>query len=173
MLLDTSHCSLKTTLDACHFSEQPVCANHTCSAAVFAHPRNKSDLELRAIAETGGIIGVSMVPHYLSASANTSIADWLDHVTHIIDLVGWEHIGIGTDWPIQAPQGVFERTFGAMLNELGFLASSMPNTTLADFTDFRDFPSVCRGLVRRGYSDKQIAGILGGNFLRVFERVCG
>ncbi|HEX4181922.1 MAG TPA: membrane dipeptidase [Caulobacteraceae bacterium] len=174
IIVDTSHCGRLTTLDACRFSQAPVTANHACAQGAFAHARGKSDEELDAIAATDGLIGVVAVPFFLAAGQPT-IEAMLDHIDYIARRVGWRHVGIGTDWPMQLPLDLLSETVGALLPEIGFRPEDNIDVsqTLVGFSDYRDFPNITRGLVRRGYDDEQIRGILGGNFLRVFGAVCG
>jgi membrane dipeptidase len=174
VIVDTSHCGRMTTLDACKVSSAPVTANHASASGVHAHARGKSDAELDAIAATGGVIGVVTVPFFLAAGEPT-IEAWLDHVDYIARRVGWRHVGIGTDWPLQAPRDLLEETVGGLLREIGFRPEDKIDVTqtLVGFSDYRDMPNITRGLVKRGYDDDQIRGILGENFLRVFQAVCG
>ena len=175
LVVDTSHCGKQTTLDACRLSATPVLANHTCAQGVYNHARGKSDEELEAIADTGGLAGVVTVPFFLGADPQISIEATLDHIDYIAAKLGWQHVGLGTDWPMQAPKDLLEATLGAIVEEIGFRPEDKVSTTqvLRGFEDYRDMPNITRGLVKRGYSDEQIAGILGENFLRVFEAVCG
>ncbi|HEX9765139.1 MAG TPA: membrane dipeptidase [Nitriliruptorales bacterium] len=174
IIVDTGHCGKQTTLDACRHSTAPVVASHTAAAAVHAHDRGKSDDELRAIADTGGFIGIVTVPFFLGDGPDVSMEAMLDHIDHVADLVGWEHVAIGTDWPLAGPKWVMEE-LGRWALKQGFRAEHNINAVqnLVGFDDYRDFPNITRGLVGRGYSDEQVTGILGGNFLRVFEQVCG
>jgi membrane dipeptidase len=103
IVVDTGHCGRQTTLDACELSSNPVIASHTAAAAVHPHARGKSDDELKALADTGGVIGVVTVPMFLSGEPRSSISHMLDHLDHICELVGPEHAAIGTDWPMQLP----------------------------------------------------------------------
>ena len=175
IIVDTAHCGERTTLDACDLSTQPIVASHTAAAALLNHNRCKSDEELRAIAETGGVIGIFAVPFFLSASTNADINVMLEHIDHVANLVGPEHVAIGTDWPNQLPNDVLQTLFQDILPSIGFRPEHNidPTSTLDGFRDYLDFPNITRGLVARGYSDDEIQGILGENFLRVFERVCG
>ena len=175
IVVDTSHCGPRTTLDACRASLTPVLANHTAAQGVYGHARGKSDEELDAIARSGGIVGVVTVPFFLSADPEAAVDVALDHIDYINERIGWRHVGIGTDWPMQAPEGVIQATLGAIVDEVGFRPEDNISTTrtLRGFQDYRDMPNITRGLVSRGYDDEQIAGILGENFLRVFEAVCG
>jgi membrane dipeptidase len=175
MMIDTSHCSHLTTLDACRHSKKPVNANHTAAWSLHRHKRTKSNEALRAIADTGGVIGVLTLPAFLTTADVPTIEHMLDHIDYIASLVGWQHVAIGTDWPMQAPDDVLRATLGAELKMLGFRDQDKVDVTarLVGYDDVRDLPNITRGLVKRGYSDEQIRGILGENALRVFEEVCG
>jgi membrane dipeptidase len=176
IIIDTSHVGRASTLDACEFSKKPVVANHSAAKALFAYPRAKADDELRAIAKTGGIIGIYAVPFFLSPKPDADINVLLDNIDYVAALVGWQHVGIGSDWPPTAPKSALKQIFSEpVLASLGFRKEHGidPTRNLVGFDDHRDFPNITRGLVKRGYSDEQIRGILGENFLRVFEQVCG
>jgi membrane dipeptidase len=179
MQVDVSHCGHLTTMDACRHSKRPVNANHTSARSIHPHPRSKSNEALRAIAGTGGIIGLYTVPTFLTADPQPTMEHMLDHIDYIADLVGWQHVALGTDWPLQAPDKVVLGTFGVD-TQLGFRPADGDRPAdidltqkLKGFDDLRDMPNITRGLVKRGYSDEQIRGILGENALRVFEEVCG
>lgn len=175
MIVDVSHCGHLTTMDACRHSAKPVNANHTAARGLYDHARGKSDEALRAIAATGGVIGVVAVPFFLSDDESVTIEAMLDHMDYIANLVGSEHVAIGTDWPLQAPDEVLEAVLGGGGHRLGFRKKDGLALTrrLVGFDDCRDLPNITRGLVKRGYDDEQIRGILGENALRVFAAVCG
>lgn len=174
VLVDTSHCGPQTTLDACRVSRQPVLANHTAAAAIFPHPRGKSDDLLRAIADTGGVIGIVAVPFFLSADQNADMTAMMRHIGHVAERVGAAHVGIGTDWPLTGPVEGIGRSFGSVgLSRIGFNRNAHridATRNLIGFDDYRDFPNITRGLVSLGFDDGQVIGILGDNFLRVFSR---
>jgi membrane dipeptidase len=174
IIVDTGHCGHQTTLDACSISTKPVVASHTSAAGVYKVDRAKSDEELRALAGTGGVIGVYAVPFFLAPGEDVTVEAMLDHIDYVANLVGWEHVGIGTDWPLSASKETL-RHFQIGAAETGFRDEHNLDceTNLIGFDDYRDFPNITRGLVKHGYGDEQIAGILGENFLRVFEQVCG
>lgn len=173
ILVDLGHCGRQTTLDACALSEVPVVASHTAAEGVRFHARAKSDEELRAIAGTGGVIGVYAVPSFLTDDPKTGTIELLlDQIDYIANLVGYEHVGLGTDWPMQGPDWAVE-VLGEWAKEIGFRPEhTFPGPeTLKGFDTYLDFINIARGLVKRGYSDEQISAILGGNALRVFEQV--
>ena len=176
MIVDTSHCGSQTTLDACLFSKAPVTANHTLASRVFNHDRGKSDEELRAVADTVGVIGVCAVPFFMvPAGGHASMNTMLDQIDYIAALVGWQHVGIGTDWPFMLTDEVAEQTIGKEVAKMGFRKEHNISTStyLDGYEDARDFINITRGLVARGYENDAIKAILGGNFVRVFEDVVG
>ncbi len=175
MIVDVSHCGHLTTMDGCRRSKKPVNANHTAAWSVYRHARGKNNEALRAIADTGGVIGVVAVPFFLSADRAPTIEHMLDHIDYIADLVGWRHVAIGTDWPMQVPDKILEATLGVEAKGIGFRDEDGIKVTqrLVGFDDCRDLPNITRGLVKRGYEDEQIRGILGENALWVFAQVCG
>src|SRR5262249_2321382 len=106
-IVDTSHCSRRTTLDACEVSDDPVVASHTGASALCLHDRNKSDEEIRTLAESGGVIGICCLPFFLADDGSKAdLNTWLDHAVYIAELVGPEHVAIGTDWPLPTPAGL-------------------------------------------------------------------
>lgn len=175
LIVDVSHCGRLTTLDACRHSRHPVNANHTVARGVYRHARGKDDDELRAIADTGGVVGIVAVPAFVTDQPTPTIHHLLDHVDYVANLVGWAHVAIGTDWPLQAPESIQAALISPQNAALGFRTQDRLDVTqrLVGFDDCRDLPNITRGLVRRGYSDEQIRGILGENALRVFKNVWG
>jgi len=174
VLIDTSHCGRQTTLDACALSAVPVMATHTVANGLRRHERGKDDEEIRALAATGGVVGVVGVPFFLAEGENVTVEAMLDHIDYLVKLVGWEHVGIGADRPEQAPKGLLYKVFELFALGIGMRTDhKITPANLIGLDDSRDFPNITRGLVKRGYRDEQIRGILGENFLRVFQQVCG
>lgn len=175
MIVDVSHCGRLTTMDACRRSRQPVNANHTAARGVYRHARGKDDDELRAIADTGGVVGIVALPAFITDDPTPTIEHMLDHIDYVAELVGWQHVAIGTDWPLQAPEEIQAALLSPQNKALGFRARDRLDVgrRLAGFDDCRDLRNITRGLVKRGYSDEQVRGILGENALRVFRDVCG
>jgi membrane dipeptidase len=171
VIIDTSHCGRQTTLDACHSTKKPLVASHTAAERIYDIDRAKSDDELRAIAATGGVVGICAVPFFLTHESDATIEHMLDHVDYIANLIGVDHTGIGTDWPLQMPKWALTAIVQPWAQAAGFRAEHGVDWTrsLAGFEDYRDFPNITRGLVNRGYSDSEIHAILGENFLRVLD----
>lgn len=173
--VDTGHCGKQTTLDACSYSKTPVIASHTGVEAIYPHMRCKSDEEIIAIAETGGVIGIFAMPWFVHQDPNhTTIDHVLDHIEYVIRLVGVDHVGIGTDWPMSDVLWSLVYFKEHIAPKLGFAKGDGPSTeTVAGLEKYSYFINFTRGLVARGYTDEEIAKIMGGNWLRVFEDICG
>ncbi|MCR4425795.1 MAG: dipeptidase [Firmicutes bacterium] len=149
MVVDVSHLSEAGFWDVMEVSTRPVIASHSNSKVLWSHPRNLTDEQARAIAEKDGVIGVSFVGLFLGDGRRT-IGGIADHIDHFANLVGPEHVGIGSD-------------FDGMSDEY------LP----AGISSVLDFPAVAGELAHRGYSDEEISGIMGENLLRVVGSVIG
>jgi membrane dipeptidase len=178
IIIDISHCSRQTTLDACELSKKPVIASHTAAQGVHMHVRGKSDEEFQALAETGGLAGIAAVQFFFAPPPPPviTIEHVLDHIDYVANLVGWEHVAIGTDWPLAFSKSFLVDICIPWFYKHGFRKEDRVDESADNavgFDDYRSFPNFTRGLVKRGYTDEQIKGILGENFLRVFQNVCG
>ena len=158
IVLDLAHLAPAGVRDVLNLSTAPVVVTHgNCHAlwprdrtVPWPHRRNLSDDQLEAIAAKGGVVGVAAVPAFLGEDENhAQLSAMLDHVDHMVKVMGEEHVGIGMDF-----DGVGESRVEGMED-----ASKLPNFTA--------------GLAERGYSTRTIRKILGENFLRVIEQVCG
>lgn len=174
MLIDTGHCNKQTILDACKISSAPVITSHTSVKSVYNHTRAKDDETLKAVADTGGVIGIVVVPEFLERGNNVTMDNFLDHMDYLVNLVGIEHVGIGTDWPMCMPDYAQEM-MSLALRYIGHRQDDdVPSVNYVNgFENYTDYINITRGLVSRGYSDNDIRLILGENWLRVFEKVCG
>lgn len=175
ILVDTGHCGKQTTLDACRLSSKPVIASHTAVEALYPHMRCKSDEEMLAIAGTGGVIGIFAMPWFVHEDPrHTTLDHVLDHLDYAVRLVGVDHVGIGTDWPMSDLVWSLVYFKEHIAHRIGFAKGDGPSTeTVIGLETYSRFGNFTRGLVARGYSDADIAKIIGGNWLRVFEEVCG
>ena len=171
IMVDTGHCGRQTTLDACKYSAKPVVASHTGASAVYFHSRAKSDEEICAIAQTGGVIGVFAMPWFIAPDpANTTVEHFLDHIDYIVKLVGVEHVGIGTDWPMPQTKWMALAFKEFVAPTMGFAPGDGPSIEFVQgLKDYRSMINVTRGLVARGYEDADISKVLGGNWLRVLK----
>ena len=131
-----------------------------------------TDRELEALAKNDGYFGILLVPQFL-AKKNPSLHHFLDHLQYVIEIMGIDKVGVGTDWGSHPELLVYRwneylKTIG-FRDEHKFDFAALPE----GWKDWGDWPNITCGLVSRGYCDKEIKGILGGNFLRIFEKVVG
>jgi membrane dipeptidase len=172
MVVDVSHSGDRTTLDACQVSSAPVLYTHSNARALNpGHPRCKTDEAILRMAETGGVMGITGVRMFVKGDEPTTIEHYLDHFDHVRDLVGVEHIGLGSDIDLHGyddmPAEEYDRLKSGYKGSYGFRdkididAIAHPKR-MFDVTD---------GLIGRGYSDEAIRGILGGNFQRVLGEI--
>jgi membrane dipeptidase len=163
MTVDGTHCSERAGLELCAVSERPVIYSHSGVRAVWDHPRNITDEQIRDCAATGGVVGIPGVGVFLGRNTATLDA-MIRHLDHVVDLVGPEHVGVGSDYVFGIDLVEFTRavladphTFPG-LDPAGGTLEFMPPETLLGLGD---------ALAARGYPSASIAAILGGNFRRV------
>ncbi|MEM2082221.1 MAG: membrane dipeptidase, partial [Candidatus Bathyarchaeia archaeon] len=171
ILIDLSHAGPRTALEAIEASRDPVAITHAGARALQPTVRMKPDEEIKALAERGGVIGIEAAPNTLSSGPRMGIEDLLNHVAYCVRLVGADHVGIGTDTLFGDHVGLHE----VILERIG-MKGLIPGGTrgyVEGIESPAEWENIIRGLVRRGYSDSEIEKIVGGNFLRLFERVVG
>ena len=175
ILVDLSHCDRKTAADAIRVSRRPVAFTHTGCAALADHPRNRTDAELRAVADKGGVSGIYFMP-YLCEGRQPTSADIIRHLEHMIDVAGEDHVSIGTDGNISAQvlDQDYKDAFAENIRARKAAGISAPGETEAgylfasDLNMPRRFEALAGMLVERGHGAKRIEKILGGNLMRVF-----
>lgn len=176
IVVDLSHVGPRTSRDALEHSTQPVVYSHVCPAALNPHPRNKTDEEMRAVAERGGIVGANLLPWFLPAGAASTVEDYLDAIAHMVDAAGEDHVGIGTDFM----QGHGVEYFRWLRRDKGrgrFVtpppASAAELALPAGLARVEELPNLTAGMERRGWSETRIRKLLGENWLRLLEEVWG
>jgi membrane dipeptidase len=171
MLVDVSHCGDRTTLDAIELSPKPIAITHSNCRALNKHPRLKTDEAIRKLAAKGGVMGITGVRNFVSATEPTTVETIVDHIDHVVKLVGIEHVGIGSDADLD---GYDDMPVAQRKELLGMYKSSYAFRDKLD-TDGFDHPrkvyDLTEALIRRGYSDENITAILGGNFRRLLGAI--
>ena len=107
MLIDLSHVGYKTTMDAIEASEKPVAFTHANPRALCDHLRNKTDEQLIALAEKGGVVGANIFPPFLAAGSKATLGDFVDVIDYLVKVVGIDHVSIGTDFTEGQPESFF------------------------------------------------------------------
>jgi membrane dipeptidase len=176
VLIDLSHSSEKTCLDAIRQSTVPVAITHSACRALANLPRNKSDAELRLLARRGGVIGIYAMP-FLREQGQPFADDLLRHVEHAINICGEDHVGFGSDGSISAIDDMptYMRYLAedvAQRKQSGVGASGEDEAValfLPDLCGPGQFQVLADHLQRRGHGSARIEKILGGNFLRLMR----
>jgi membrane dipeptidase len=167
MLVDVSHSGDKTTLDAIELSPKAIAFTHSNCRALNNHPRLKTDEAIRKLAAKGGVMGITGVRMFVKATEPTTVEDIVDHIDHVVKLVGIDHVGIGSDSDLMG----YDHMPPDQYKQLK--AGYKPSYAFRDKidTDGFDHPrkvyDLTAALIRRGYSDSNIQAILGGNFRRL------
>ncbi|MEP6906431.1 MAG: membrane dipeptidase [Pseudoxanthomonas sp.] len=179
-LIDLSHSGQRTALEAIAASRHPVTISHTGCAALVDRPRNKTDEELRRLAERGGVAGIYLMP-FLRKEGQPTAEDLIRHIEHAIDVCGEEHVSLGSDGIISAidltPE--YHQAFRAFVEERIKRGIAAPGESvdvvnfLPDLNQPDRFDRIAFLLSKRGHRDARIEKILGGNFARLFTDVCG
>jgi len=174
VLVDLSHSSEKTCLDALALAQRPLAITHSACRAVADHPRNKTDAELRLLAERGGVIGLYFMP-YLRLAGQPMASDLIAHLEHAIAVCGEDHVGLGTDGGTTAHDDMtaYRRRLEDEVAQRRALGIGAPGETadvatfLPDLCGPTQFQRLADLLDARGHSEARIEKILGGNFRRL------
>ena len=167
IVVDLAHVAKHSVMDAIEVSEDPVIASHSNPRALIDAHQNKTDEEIKALAEKGGVIGITAFPRLVNKEPdNCTLDDLLNFIDYVVNLVGVDYVGIGLDfaegWAEYPPAR-------RKLIEIDKRIYSWPK----GIETITEFPNITKGLVARGYSETEIQKILGENFVRVFRKVFG
>jgi membrane dipeptidase len=172
MAIDVSHCGDRTTLDAFEISQKPVLITHSnCRALAPGHPRCKSDEAIKKLGAAGSVMGITGVRMFVKNDEPTTIEDALNHFDHVKQLIGPEHLGVGSDIDLYGydamPPEQNKRLRAGYKGSYGF----REKIDIDGLNHPKRMFDLTEGLIRRKYNDKEIEGILGGNFKRVLAQI--
>ncbi|MCF3972112.1 membrane dipeptidase [Paracoccus salsus] len=178
LVVDMSHSGERSTLDAIRYSTRPIAITHANPASWHPALRNKSDTVLRALGESGGMLGFSVYPHHLKDGSGCSLQSFCDMIARSVDLMGVGHVGIGTDLCQDQPDSIVEwMRVGRWTKRLdyGEGSASAPGFPAMPewFGDNRDFGRIASGLRATGMAEADAAAVMGNNWLRFFEESFG
>ncbi len=178
LVVDMSHSADRSTLEAIEISERPIAITHANPA--FWHParRNKSDEILRALGQSGGMLGFSLYPHHLKDKSACSIESFCEMIARTADLMGIDNIGLGSDLCQDQPDSIVEwMRVGRWSKEIDYGEGSATDAGFPPmpewFQDNRDFDNIEVGLRQHGFSETDIAAIMGENWLRFYDNNFG
>lgn len=159
MAIDVSHCSERTCLDAFEISRKPVLITHSNCSSLVSNPRCKSDKVIRAMATKGGVMGITAVSAFVSPRRPATLDNVLSHFDHVARVAGIEHVGLGSDTDLET----LDPKTGGIL----------PRYAIQGLEPARKVFDLTEGLLRRGYTDRHIELVLGGNFERALTEIWG
>jgi membrane dipeptidase len=173
--LDLSHSNTKTTADGIATSSKPPLITHAGCRAVYMHPRNKEDRELKALADKGGVVGIYMLPYIAASPKQPMLDDYLQHLEHALKICGEDHVGVGSDVPFFH---VDDSDLEEMKKEAekrktdGVAAPGEDRPTyIPDLNTPRKMELIADALLKRGHKSGVVEKILGNNFKRVFGEI--
>ena len=172
MAVDVSHCGDRTTLDACELSSRPVLFTHSNSRVLSGgHPRTKTDEAIRAMAQTGGVMGITGVRMFVRDREPTTIEHCVDHFEHVRDLVGIEHLGIGSDTDLHGYDDMPPDEYAALKSAYKDSYAFREKLDIEGLDHPKRVFDLAEALIRRGWTDDHVRGVLGGNFQRVLGEI--
>jgi membrane dipeptidase len=173
--LDLSHANVRTTADGIAMSTKPPVFTHAGCRSVFAHPRNKEDREMKALADKGGVMGIYMLPFLTVDTRQPTLEDYMQHMVHALDVCGEDHVGIGTDTMFFEVTDSDLREMKKEEEDRKKAGVSAPGENrppyIPDINTPRKLERVAKALLRHGYSERITDKVLGLNFSRVFREI--
>lgn len=172
IMCDLSHVGPETSRDVIIHSKKPVAYSHCLPAGLKAHPRNKSDEQLKFIVDHGGFVGVTMFPPFLKRGPQSNVDDYVEAIEYVVNICGDERVGIGTDFT----QGYGKPFFDWITHDKGY------GRRLTDFGDvinpegirtIGEWPNLTAAMEKRGWRSARIERVIGANWLSVLREVWG
>lgn len=178
LVVDMSHSGERSTLEAIGHSARPIAITHANPASWHPALRNKSDPVLRALAQSGGMLGFSLYPHHMKGGGACTLTDFCEMIARTADLIGIEHIGIGSDLCQDQPDSVVAwMRNGRWTKQQDFGEGSASNPGFPPmpdwFRDNRDFSNLAGELFRLGMTTAEVDAIMGGNWRTFFDESFG
>ena len=178
LVVDMSHSADRSTIEAADFSERPIAITHANPHAWQPALRNKRDAVIRAVTSNGGMLGFSLYPHHLKDKSACTLASFCQMIADTAEKFGAEHLGIGSDLCQDQPDSVVEwMRVGRWTKEIDYGEGSAAAPGFPPMPDWyqdnRDFGNIAQGLADVGFSQAEIEGVMGDNWLRFYEHNFG
>ena len=176
VVVDMSHSAEKSTLDAIKISSKPIAITHANPSFWFAAKRNKSNKVLKALADSGGMIGLSLYPHHLKDTSNCTLESFCEMAAQTAELMGIKNIGIGSDLCLKQPNNVVEwMRNGTWTKTKDYGEGSSVNPHFPKqpkwFEDARGFNNLEKGLKKAGFQETEVNDILGNNWYNFYRGI--
>ena len=173
MLIDLSHAGMKTMADTIAASKEPVIVSHSCCKALFEHNRNTTDENIRAVAENGGLFGVTQMRPFMTHQIDDAVHYYYQHIEHAINVAGIEHVCIGSDRDHRRLT-LTEEYLAELKAEEGpnFVRSEWP-LYFEELNGPRRMETIWDGLSKRGMNEDDLEKLFGLNVYRLYEEVIG
>ena len=175
--IDVSHANPPTTADAIAISSKPVIMTHAGCAAIHAHPRNKSDEQLRSLANKGGVVGIYDLPYLAASPEQPTVDHYMAHMERALKVAGEDHVGVGSDVGLDpfdtSPKGLAEFNKAQEERQKSGLAAPEEDrpTYVVGLNTPRRIEVIADQLLKRGYSPRVVEKVVGANFVRVFGEI--
>ncbi len=172
MAVDCGHAGDRTMLEAFELSKKPVIISHgNCRALYPGYPRCVTDEAIKAMARTGGVIGINFISSMVKAHEPTTVDDVIDHFDHVRDLVGVEHVGVGSDMGIESNDFMPADQLAKMMAGMNPKYRVHRREAVAHLDHPKRMYDLTDGFIRRKYTDEQIRLILGENWRRALTAI--
>jgi membrane dipeptidase len=172
IVVDLSHTGYRTTMDALEMAQRPLVFSHSNVRKLCENRRNIRDDQIKAVAAKGGMVGINGFPAFVKKGGPPTLADFVDHINYVVQLVGIDHVGLALDYYGQGTAA----DYAAAIKSGRWRADEYPpppHIYPAGIEDASGFPNITRELLRRGYRDEDVLKVLGGNWVRVFTDIWG
>lgn len=174
IVIDLSHVGQRSSLEAIERSRDPVIFSHSNPRVLQANPRNVTDEQMRACATKGGVIGLATFSAFVgdtTGGRQPTLDEYLHQMDYVLELVGADHVAIGTDIFVDETDGVWWRAITGRLYPDISQGMTYETHNIAGFMHQTDFPTVADAMLRHGYDDGTIRKIIGANWQRVYSQV--
>lgn len=170
--VDVSHCGDRTSLDAFEVSKRPVLITHSNVRALNpGHPRCKPDEVIQACGKAGSVMGITGVRNFVKGSEPTTIEDLLNHFDYVARMIGVEKVGIGSDIDLYGYDAMPPEDYKRLKDSYKGTYAFRDKIDIEGVDHPKRMYDLTEGLIRRKYSDSDITGVLGGNFVRVLGEI--
>lgn len=173
--VDLSHSNTQTTREGIAASTKPVIISHAGCRAIYEHPRNKEDQDMRTLADRGGVMGIYMLPFLTPSPKQPTLEDYLRHMEHALKVCGEDHVGVGSDAPFEPITPADLEDIRKDVEARKAAGISAPGEDrppyIPDLNTPRKMELIAEALLKRGYTSATVEKVLGSNFRRVFTEI--